>query len=51
MCLIVCMRGAGEAVLKLYVIFNILDILDKLLSSFGQDLMNSLYKTLRDHPR
>jgi len=33
----------GQAVLKLYVIFNLLEILDKLCVSFGQDIFDSLW--------
>eukprot|EP01135_Chromosphaera_perkinsii_P005232 Nk52_evm1s327 gene=Nk52_evmTU1s327 len=35
----------GQAVIKLYVIFNMLEILEKLCSSFGQDILDSLYWT------
>lgn len=38
----------GEAVIKLYVIFNILEIVDKLCASVGTDIMDKLYRTLRD---
>lgn len=33
----------GQAVIKLYVIFNVLEILDRLCCSFGQDLLDSLF--------
>lgn len=39
----------GEAIIKLYVIFNILEIFDKLMSSLGTDIMDALYRTTRDH--
>jgi hypothetical protein len=38
----------GEAIIKLYVIFNILEIFDKLCCSLGQDVMEGLYATTRD---
>lgn len=39
----------GEAIIKLYVLFNILEIFDKLASGLGQDVLDALYRTLRDH--
>jgi hypothetical protein len=39
----------GEAVIKLYVTFNILEIGDRLLCSLGADVMDALYRTTRDH--
>ncbi|KAG9290681.1 hypothetical protein G9A89_011644 [Geosiphon pyriformis] len=33
----------GQAVIKLYVIFNVLEILDRLCCSFGCDIMDSLF--------
>ncbi|KAM9946398.1 hypothetical protein ACTFIT_004705 [Dictyostelium discoideum] len=33
----------GQAVIKLYVIYNVLEVLDKLCCSFGQDIFDSLY--------
>jgi len=33
----------NQAMLKLYVIFNVLEIFDKLCASFGQDILESLY--------
>ena len=33
----------NQATLKLYVIFNVLEIFDKLCASFGQDILDSLY--------
>ncbi|KAI9294513.1 DUF747-domain-containing protein [Neoconidiobolus thromboides FSU 785] len=36
----------GQSVVKLYVIFNMLEIADKLLSSLGQDLLNSYFTNL-----
>ena len=35
----------GERTFKLYVIFNILDIFDKLLTAVGQDVLDGLYRT------
>ncbi|KAI9007707.1 eukaryotic membrane protein family-domain-containing protein [Hyaloraphidium curvatum] len=35
----------GQSVVKLYVIFNVLEILDKLCCSFGNDILDSLYLT------
>ncbi|KAL3901642.1 MAG: hypothetical protein SGCHY_000465 [Lobulomycetales sp.] len=33
----------GQSVLKLYVIFNVLEICDKLCTAFGHDILDSLY--------
>ncbi|EFA80142.1 DUF747 family protein [Heterostelium album PN500] len=33
----------GQAVIKLYIIYNVLEVLDKLCCSFGQDIFDSLY--------
>lgn len=33
----------GQAIIKLYVIFNALEICDKLCSAFGHDIMDSLF--------
>ena len=38
----------GEAVIKLYVVYNVLSMGDALLSSLGQDIMDGLYRTARD---
>eukprot|EP00736_Rhodelphis_marinus_P012538 Rmarinus@m.20725 len=35
----------GQAILKLYVIFNVLEIFDQLFSSFGQDVLDTLVFT------
>lgn len=35
----------GQAVIKLYVFYNMLDMADKLFSSFGQDILDSLFWT------
>jgi len=32
----------GQNTLKLYVIYNVLEVLDRLCSAFGQDVMDSL---------
>ena len=39
----------GEAVIKLYVVYNVLGVVDALFSSLGQDIMDALYRTTRDH--
>jgi hypothetical protein len=39
----------GEAIIKLYVIFNILEIFDRLACSLGTDVLDALYRTARDH--
>lgn len=41
----------GQSVVKLYVIFNVLEILDKLCSSFGNDILDSLYLNTRETTR
>ena len=41
----------GEAVIKLYVVYNVLGVVDALFSSLGQDIMDALYRTTRDHLR
>lgn len=35
----------GQAVIKLYVFYNMLDMADKLFSSFGQDILEALFWT------
>ncbi|XP_033756022.1 transmembrane anterior posterior transformation protein 1 homolog [Pecten maximus] len=35
----------GQAIVKLYVFFNMLDMADRLFSSFGQDILDALYWT------
>ncbi|XP_014669810.1 PREDICTED: transmembrane anterior posterior transformation protein 1 homolog [Priapulus caudatus] len=35
----------GQAVIKLYIFFNMLEIADKLFSSFGQDILDALFWT------
>ncbi|KAJ3029529.1 hypothetical protein HK097_005779, partial [Rhizophlyctis rosea] len=42
----------GQAVIKLYVIFNSLEICDKLCSAFGHDILDSLFSktTVRPSP-
>lgn len=37
----------NQAMLKLYVIFNLLEVFDKLCASFGQDILESLFDTAR----
>lgn len=38
----------GESALKLYVIYNMLEVFDRLCSAFGQDIQNSLFLTATD---
>uniref|UniRef100_A0AC35UCQ9 G_PROTEIN_RECEP_F3_4 domain-containing protein n=1 Tax=Rhabditophanes sp. KR3021 TaxID=114890 RepID=A0AC35UCQ9_9BILA len=38
----------GQAILKLYVFFNMLDVADKLCSSYGQDTFDALYLTVSE---
>ena len=40
----------GQTFIKLYVIFNILDIFDKLLCAAGQDIMDGLFWATRNAP-
>jgi hypothetical protein len=40
----------GQALIKLYVILNMVEIFDRLLSSFGQDALDSLYRTVSTTP-
>ncbi|GFO35720.1 transmembrane anterior posterior transformation protein 1-like protein [Plakobranchus ocellatus] len=35
----------GQSIMKFYVFFNMLDVMDKLVSQFGQDILDSLYWT------
>ncbi|GAQ89505.1 hypothetical protein KFL_005300090 [Klebsormidium nitens] len=35
----------GQAIIKLYVVFNVLEIMDKLLQSFGADVLQVLFNT------
>ncbi|XP_060063301.1 transmembrane anterior posterior transformation protein 1 homolog [Ylistrum balloti] len=35
----------GQAIVKLYVFFNMLDMADRMFSSFGQDILDALYWT------
>ncbi|OQV25944.1 Transmembrane anterior posterior transformation protein 1 [Hypsibius exemplaris] len=35
----------GQAVVKLYIMFNMLEVADRLCSSFGQDILESLFWT------
>jgi len=37
----------GQEMIKLYVIISMVEIFDRLLSSFGQDVLDSLYWTVR----
>jgi hypothetical protein len=38
----------GQSVIKLYVIFNMLDIFDRLAASIGQDVLDSFYYIISD---
>ena len=41
----------GQAVLKLYVVFNVLEICDKLCCSMGVDILDALFsKSTLGHP-
>lgn len=33
----------GQSVIKLYIIYNMLEVADRLFSSFGQDILDALY--------
>ncbi|XP_030126653.4 transmembrane anterior posterior transformation protein 1 homolog isoform X2 [Taeniopygia guttata] len=35
----------GQSVIKLYIIYNMLEVADRLISSFGQDILDALYWT------
>uniref|UniRef100_A0A9J7Z424 Transmembrane anterior posterior transformation 1b n=1 Tax=Cyprinus carpio carpio TaxID=630221 RepID=A0A9J7Z424_CYPCA len=35
----------GQSVIKLYIIYNMLEVADRLFSSFGQDILDALYWT------
>ncbi|XP_077992355.1 transmembrane anterior posterior transformation protein 1 homolog [Glandiceps talaboti] len=35
----------GQAVIKLYIIYNMLEVADRLFSSFGQDILDALFWT------
>uniref|UniRef100_A0A8C3G0J3 Transmembrane anterior posterior transformation 1 n=1 Tax=Cyclopterus lumpus TaxID=8103 RepID=A0A8C3G0J3_CYCLU len=35
----------GQSVIKLYIIYNMLEMADRLVSSFGQDILDALYWT------
>ncbi|XP_047128950.1 transmembrane anterior posterior transformation protein 1 homolog isoform X1 [Hydra vulgaris] len=37
-----------QSIIKLYVVYNMLDMADKLLSSFGQDVLDALYWTVAE---
>ncbi|CAI5702565.1 unnamed protein product [Peronospora effusa] len=41
----------GQAMIKLYVLFTMIEIFDRLFSSFGQDVLDSLYYTSKYYPR
>lgn len=35
----------SQSIIKLYIIYNMLEVADKLISSFGQDILDTLYWT------
>ncbi|XP_077136129.1 transmembrane anterior posterior transformation protein 1 homolog [Ranitomeya variabilis] len=39
----------GQSVIKLYIIYNMLEVADRLFSSFGQDILDALYWTATEH--
>ncbi|KAJ1334819.1 hypothetical protein BSLG_007974 [Batrachochytrium salamandrivorans] len=41
----------GQALIKLYVIFNVLEICDKLCSAFGHDILDSLFSLSHSRQR
>jgi|GEM_PF-3408018 len=41
----------GQAFIKLYVIFNMLDIFDRLMCSIGQDIVESLWYSSKTSPK
>ncbi|OQR82328.1 hypothetical protein ACHHYP_16223 [Achlya hypogyna] len=41
----------GQALIKLYVLFTMLEIVDKLFSSLGQDVLDAMYFTVKYQPR
>ncbi|GFS45082.1 transmembrane anterior posterior transformation protein 1 homolog, partial [Trichonephila inaurata madagascariensis] len=43
--LMLCHIVKSQSVIKLYIMFNILEVADKLFSSFGQDILDALYWT------
>ncbi|TKS72047.1 Transmembrane anterior posterior transformation protein 1 [Collichthys lucidus] len=40
-----CCGFRGQSVIKLYLIYNMLEVADRLFSSFGQDILDALYWT------
>ncbi|XP_072026078.1 transmembrane anterior posterior transformation protein 1 homolog isoform X2 [Amphiura filiformis] len=41
----------GQAVIKLYIIYNMLEVADRLFSSFGQDILDALFWTATEPRR
>ncbi|CAF0727605.1 unnamed protein product [Brachionus calyciflorus] len=41
----------GQAIIKLYIFFNMLEVADRLLSSIGQDVLDALYCTVTEPKR
>uniref|UniRef100_A0A0N5C6P3 Protein TAPT1 homolog n=1 Tax=Strongyloides papillosus TaxID=174720 RepID=A0A0N5C6P3_STREA len=41
----------GQAIIKLYIFYNMLEVVDKLCSSFGQDTFDALYLTVSENDK
>uniref|UniRef100_UPI00358E8B1B transmembrane anterior posterior transformation protein 1 homolog n=2 Tax=Myxine glutinosa TaxID=7769 RepID=UPI00358E8B1B len=41
----------GQSVIKLYIIYNMLEVADRLFSSFGQDVLDAMYWTATEPKR
>ncbi|CEF63477.1 Transmembrane anterior posterior transformation protein 1 homolog [Strongyloides ratti] len=41
----------GQAIIKLYIFYNMLEVVDKLCSSFGQDTFDALYLTVSEQDK
>jgi len=39
----------GQSVIKIYVLWNMMEVCDKLLSSFGQDILRSMFSSAVGH--
>ncbi|KAK2151644.1 hypothetical protein LSH36_356g06076 [Paralvinella palmiformis] len=39
----------GQSIIKLYIFFNMLEVFDRLFSSFGQDILDSLFWTATEY--
>lgn len=40
----------GQGIIKLYIFYNMLEVADKLFSSFGQDILDALFWTATERP-